>query len=134
MRVETADLFHDLAELRVRHARRRLNDNRFIHPIGNHFADARFARRACVFRRKRRWLRRWLSILRYWFGHKLFLLLRFRLFSWNGLRLLCALREDRLYPRHLAPDQTQSARLLELAALLLQAQMQPLLAKIAPLR
>jgi len=56
VRVETSNLFHDLAELRMRHARRRLHDDRFVHPIGNHFADARLASSASVFRRKWRWL------------------------------------------------------------------------------
>jgi hypothetical protein len=128
--VETADLFHDLAELRMWHARRRLHNNRLVHPVGNHFADARFARSAGVFRRQWRWLCYWLGCL---LGHKLFLLFRLGLFSRSRLRLRGAIRKNRFNPRHITTDQTQPAWLFELSALLLQTEMQSLLAKIASL-
>src|SRR2546423_14393366 len=47
--------------------------------------------------------------------------------------LFRALREDCFNPGDIAPQRAQPARLLELAALLLQTQMQTLLADIAPL-
>jgi len=49
------------------------------------------------------------------------------------LTLFRALREGRFDPRDIAPQQAQPAWLLELAALLLQTQMQTLLAEVAPL-
>ena len=67
-------------------------------------------------------------------GHKLVLLLRLWFCGGNGLWLLGPLRKNRVDPRHIAPQQTQPAWLLELAALLLQTQMQTFLAEIAPFR
>jgi len=49
------------------------------------------------------------------------------------LSLLRALRQSCLNSRHIAPQQTQPAWLFELAALLLQTQMQAFLAQVASL-
>jgi len=75
-----------------------------------------------------------LSILGCLLGHKLVLLLRLWFCGGNGLWLLGPLGKNRVDPRHIAPQQTQPAWLLELAALLLQTQMQTFLAEIAPFR
>jgi hypothetical protein len=54
------------------------------------------------------------------------------LFIWR--RLLAALREHRLDSGHFPAQKAHPARLLELAALLLQTEMQALLAQVALLR
>jgi hypothetical protein len=67
-------------------------------------------------------------------GHKLFLPLRLWFCGRNGLWFVRAPGQYRFDPRYVATEQTQPARLLELSALLLQAQVQTFLAKIAPFR
>src|SRR2546430_16826436 len=71
-------MFFALVELCRWRARESAHHDRFVHPLGNHFAHSRLPRRASVFRRQWRWLRRRLSILCCLLGHKLFLLLRLR--------------------------------------------------------
>ncbi len=110
----------------MRNAGDRAHDDRLVHPARNHFAGARLARAARIRRGQDRCGRlsaaahgwRWT-----WFGHKIIWL----------RSCLGAVGKHRLDPRDLAAQQTQAARLFELAALLLQTQVQTLLTQVAPL-
>src|SRR5437868_9879202 len=100
VRVKFLLLLHDLAELPMRHPSHAANNDGFVHSAGNHLANTGLTRTALVDIRCYELCR---------FGHNLFF----------SVLLIFAGGKDCLNPSDITPEQTQAARLLKLAALLL---------------
>src|SRR5437588_9723796 len=102
VRIKLLLLLHDLTELAMRHPSHAANNDGFIHSAGNHLAHARLARTTRV-------------------GNRCYGLGRFSHNLFFSVLLIFAGGKHRLDPSDVPAQQTQPARLLKLAALLLQS-------------